>query len=465
MSFLERIRPVKVAEADRLRKEYALKPAKRPGHLSVRDFLGAVSGGGRLIAEIKFKSPSNPGFRKDLDPGRLAEVYRRHGASALSIVTDAANFGTSLADIPLLHAAVDLPVIAKDFIIDPVQVQAAWAAGADAVLLIARMLDRQLLERLMDEVRSVGLVALVECHDAGEIEMALAVGAELVGVNNRNLATLNTDLEHGGRLLPMIPSGVVRVSESGLNNRSDVTRMEELGADAFLVGHALLLSSDPGRKVGELCGRIPETGVRVKICGITNPTDAVEAAEAGADILGLIFAESPRRIDADRAAGIRRAVPRSRLCGVFLDQSLQTVAATAIDSRLDLIQLHGAESPEYCQQLATLTGLPLIKALRPEEAVPTLVRAYDAAAYFLIDLPKDAAASENTGPDDLERAVGLIRELGREVILAGALTPDNVAAAIRSAAPHAVDVCSSVEKSKGIKNPELVRAFVKEART
>ena len=463
MSFLDRIRPLKEEEVLQFRSVYTVTPPVRPDHLKIRDFAGAVSGGGKLIAEVKHKSPSNPDFRMDIAPGRLAAVYQRHGASALSIVTDEANFGTSLADIASLHAAVDLPVIAKDFIIDPVQVRAAWAAGADAVLLIARMLDRTLMERLMEVTNFLGLSALVECHDEADIEMAVAVGASLIGVNNRNLATLTTDLQHGGQLLPLIPSGVTRVSESGLNFRSDIETMADLGADAFLVGHALLLSRDPGRKVGELTGRLAEEGTRVKICGITNSEDAVAAAEFGADILGVIFAESPRKVTAERALEIRRATPGIRLCGVFMDQDSDEVCATALACELDLIQLHGSESPEYCHDLGIRAGLPIIKALRPDEATSEALKGYESVAYFLVDLPKGPPGGP--GPEAAGRAAELIRQSGREVFLAGALNPENVGAAITSAQPFAVDVSSGVEKSPGIKDPDLVEAFIKEARS
>lgn len=461
MSFLDRIRPLKEAEAELLRREYTVNQPVRPDHLKIRDFGAAISGGGKLIGEVKHKSPSNPDFRMDIAPGRLAAVYRRHGASALSIVTDEANFGTSLADIASLHEAVDLPVIAKDFIIDPVQIRAAWAAGADAVLLIARMLDRTLMERLMEVATSLGLSALVECHDEADIDMAVAVGARLIGVNNRNLATLTTDLQHGGQLLPLIPAGVTRVSESGLNFRSDIETMAGLGADAFLVGHALLLSRDPGRKVGELTGRLAEEGTRVKVCGITNVEDAVTAA--GADILGVIFAESPRKVDAERAVEIRRAVADVRLCGVFMDQDADEVCTLALECELDLIQLHGSESPEYCREVGIRAGLPVIKAMRPDEVTPDSLTAYETMAYFLVDLPKGPPGGP--GPEAATRAAELIRQSGREVFLAGALNLKNVGAAIASAQPFAVDVSSGVEKSPGIKDTGLVEAFIKEARS
>lgn len=463
MSFLEKIRPFKEAEAEVLRARYRVTQPRRPEPWPVRDFAGAVSGGGKLIAEIKFKSPSHPEFRQDIAPATLAAVYQRHGAAALSIVTDRANFGTSLDDIASLREASDLPVIAKDFIIDPAQVRAAWEAGADAILLIARMLDTTMIDHLLEVTRKLGLATLVECHDQADLAMAQNAGADLVGVNNRNLATLTTDLRHGGALLPLIPPGVTRVSESGLNSRSDILTMTDLGADAFLVGHALLLSRDPGRKVAELCGRLPETGIRVKVCGITNPADAILASQSGADMVGVIFADSPRRAEPDRIGEIRAALPMTRLCGVFMDQDLEEVADAAARFELDMVQLHGSESPGYCRELSAKVGLPLIKVLRPDEVTVEKVNDYEAAAYFMVDLPKGTRSQP--GPAEAARAARIISDRGRDVFLAGALTPDNVAAGIRTAAPYAVDVASGVEKSQGVKDPDLVQAFCKETRT
>jgi indole-3-glycerol phosphate synthase/phosphoribosylanthranilate isomerase len=461
MSFLERIRPAKEAEVAALKQRFKARPAQRPDDMPVRNYRTALTGGISIIAEVKRKSPSNPALQRLGPVGSLARAYRRGGARALSLVTDAAHFGTSLDDVAALRAAVDLPILVKDFVIDTVQVQAAWAGGADAILLIARMLDPASLHKLHAEATAFGLSVLVECHAADEIEQALAAGAQLVGVNNRNLTTLTTDLSHGESLLPLVGRDVITVSESGLDGRDDVERMNRAGANAFLVGHALLLSADPGRKVAEMSGKEIEDSLRIKICGLTNAADARAASTAGAHLLGLVFAASPRQIDIEQAVEIRSAVPGARLCGVFQDAEPAEVILTAEKCGLDLIQLHGNESPQECRQLAESTGLPLIKALRPDEATPDKVAAYDAAAYLLIDRPKSGSAAIDQGA--LLETAARIKAAGREVFLAGGLDPANVADAVAACAPFGVDVSSGVESEPGRKDHAALREFIREA--
>lgn len=460
MSFLQKILPAKQAEVRTLRA--VLAQAKPVRTSEVRDFATALKGGDRLIAEIKRKSPSHPEFHQLASPATLARAYLRNGAAALSIVTDAPHFGTSLADVAAVKAAVSLPVLVKDFVIDEVQLLAAWVAGADAVLLIVRMLDGDRLGELLKYAHSLGLHVLVECHDQADIDLAINAEARLIGVNNRNLATLTTDLSHGAAMMPGVPKQATRISESGLYRRSDILCLAAVGADAFLVGHALLQSRDPGRKVAELSGREAEDGRRVKTCGITNVADAVMAHEAGSHILGLILANSPRQVAAEQILKIRAAVPNARLCGVFVDEQLDEVATVAHRCDLDLIQLHGHESPEYCQQLAEASGLPLIKALAADEATCELAATYDAVAYFLVDLPKETGKRGLTSAD-CRTAANALTAAGHEVFLAGGLTPKNVAAACAAATTYAVDTASGIEISPGHKDAELTRAFITEA--
>jgi indole-3-glycerol phosphate synthase len=253
--FLDRV--VREKEA-----EIAVKLAERPATVlerqaaaqPVRDFRAALAPGGRMIAEIKRRSPSVPAFRHGGDPGALARIFRDGGAAAISIVTDTPNFGTSLADVAAVRSAVELPVLVKDFVIDDYQVLEARAAGADAVLLIARILEPSSLARLLGRVRALGMEALVECHDEADVERSVTAGARIIGVNNRDLATLTTTLGTCERLLPIIPAGVLRVAESGIRRRADVVELARRGADAFLVGGALLDSDEPGRKLRELLG-------------------------------------------------------------------------------------------------------------------------------------------------------------------------------------------------------------------
>lgn len=462
MNFLERIRPLKEREAAALRTGFAVRPPRRQGP-PPRDFAGALRGGQRLIAEVKRRSPSDPGFRQDAAVDRLAAVYERSGAAAVSIVTDGPNFGTSLDDVPALRAASSLPVLAKDFVLDEAQVRAAWAAGADAVLLIARFVTPRLLARLLACVRGLGLGSLVECHDGADVRAALDAGAAVVGLNNRDLDALTTDVGLTARLLPLLPPTVVRVAESGIDARAQVVDLAGRGADAFLVGHALLKHRDPGRKLRQLLGAEPEQGPLVKVCGLTTADDARAAHAAGAGLLGLIFAASPRRVTVDTARAIRRAVPGARLVGVFRDEDPDRVAATAAACGLDLLQLHGAETPAACAALRDRTGLPVIKALEAGPDLAARARAYD-TAYLLLDLPKGAAGPADGALDHrLTAAAAALAAEGRQVLLAGGLETRHVRAAL-AAAPAGVDLCRGVESAPGRKDPLKLAALGREVR-
>jgi indole-3-glycerol phosphate synthase/phosphoribosylanthranilate isomerase len=461
MNFLERAVVRKGEEVARLLDRHRLRPPERPADAGVRDFAAAIRGGGRIIAEVKHRSPSYSDFRQQAAPARLALAYARNGAAALSVVTDAKHFGTSLADVRPMREATGLPVLVKDFVIDTVQVREAWAAGADALLLIARILDERRLRALLAEVESLGMTALVECHDEDDVAKALACGARVVGVNNRDLSSLATDLGLSRRLAPRIPDGVIRVSESGLSLREHITELAPLGVDAFLIGHALLRSRDPGRKLRELRGVEPEAPPRIKVCGLTTPDDAALCHEAGAGYLGVILADSPRRVTLERAREIRDAAPEARLCGVFVDADPDVVVEAADACGLDLVQLHGDESPAECRDLAVRTALPVIKVLRPGTGVDAALAGYGETSYLMYDLPKGRAHEAADG-ERLLAAVAGAGAAGREVFLAGGLSPANVRAAMRRARPFAVDVCRGVEREPGHKDPDAVRRFVAE---
>jgi indole-3-glycerol phosphate synthase/phosphoribosylanthranilate isomerase len=460
MSFLDDIRPLKLQEAARYREAFAAAPARRPDHRPVRDFRAAVRGGRRIIAEIKGRAPSHPGFALAAPVDRMARAYLRGGAAALSLVTDPTHFGTGLDDLDAARSA-GLPVIAKDFVLDPAQIDAAWVAGADCVLLIARWLDAHTLGELKAHARGRGLAVLVECHDERDIDLALLAGADLVGVNNRDLAALRTDLGRGERLLPRLPGHVTRVAESGLYTVADLDRLARAGADAFLIGHALLKSPDPGDTVALLAGRRAAGAPLVKICGLTTPGDAVLAVEAGADLLGLVFADSPRRVDLEQAAAIRRAVPGARRVGVFRDQAPADVLAAVAAADLDLIQLHGGESPGFGAEVSRAAGVPLIRALTPDQVDDTTSERHGAAAYFLVDPPKSRDPFAVRG-EVLAAAKALARSGGR-VLIAGGLGPDNVASALAEAHPFGVDVCRGVESEPGRKDPRKLVTFMRKA--
>ena len=255
---LGRIVETKRHEVEGLRDRVAeLRAASRSAE-PARDFLGAVSGreSVAVIAEIKRRSPGAGPIRPDLDPLQLAPTYEAGGAAALSVLTDQDYFGGCLEDMSAARGLVGLPVLRKDFLIDESQIYEARAAGADAILLIVRILDDARLLSLRLLAEELGMTALVEAHDGEEVDRGVAAGARLIGVNNRNLRTFETRLEVTLDLLDRIPSDVVLISESGIRTREDVRLLGDKGVDAVLVGESLLRQSDPGAGVSALAGEV-----------------------------------------------------------------------------------------------------------------------------------------------------------------------------------------------------------------
>ena len=205
-----------------------------------------------VIAEFKRRSPSKGALREDLTPPAVAQAYEAGGAVALSVLTEEDFFGGHIGDLRQARAATRLPTLRKDFVVDPYQVWEAWIAGADAVLLIVAALGEKDLRKLLDTTLEAGLDPLVEVHDEAELETALACGARLVGVNNRDLSTLIVSLDTALRLAPHIPDDVVAVAESGITTGADVRRLRAAGYDAFLVGEHFMTAPDPGEAVRSL---------------------------------------------------------------------------------------------------------------------------------------------------------------------------------------------------------------------
>lgn len=226
----------------------------RPIHIK-RSLVAAVAEPGvTIIAELKRASPSKGMIRPDLDVAKVAASYEAAGARAISVLTEERHFHGSLHDLELVRESCGLPVLRKDFIIDSYQVREAAAAGADAILLIVAALERDSIAALMDEAEDAGLECLVEVHTRDELETALGVGAELIGINNRDLRTFKVSLDTTADLIDSIPDNVLVVSESGINERDDISRLLEKGVDAVLIGEALMRNEDPAAKVRELLG-------------------------------------------------------------------------------------------------------------------------------------------------------------------------------------------------------------------
>jgi len=215
----------------------------------------AASGWTAVIAEVKKGSPSKGVIREDFDPLAIAEIYQDNGAACLSVLTDEHFFMGHLQYLGKIREVVNLPLLRKDFICDPYQIYEARVAGADAILLIAAMLDAGQLAEYNALAAELHLDVLMEVHDEAELQTALEIGCELVGINNRNLQTFETDLATTERLLPMIPDDYFVVAESGIACRADVERLQQAGARGFLVGESLMREDDIGAKLRELQGQ------------------------------------------------------------------------------------------------------------------------------------------------------------------------------------------------------------------
>jgi indole-3-glycerol phosphate synthase len=213
--------------------------------------------GSSVIAEVKRRSPSKGDLAEIPDPADLARRYAAGGAAAISVLTEERRFGGSLDDLRAVRAAVDVPLLRKDFVVEPYQVLESRAAGADLVLLILAALDDDMARRLHDLAGELGLTVLVEVHDEAETARAVDLGAELVGVNARNLKTLEVDVDTFGRLAPMVPADRVLVAESGITTPVDVKRYVAEGARAVLVGEALVRDGDPEDAVRTMTGVMP----------------------------------------------------------------------------------------------------------------------------------------------------------------------------------------------------------------
>lgn len=383
--------------------------------MRLRDALSQPGLGG--IAEIKRRSPSAGDLRPDADPAALAAAYEGAGAAAVSVLVDD-RFGGTWDDLRAARAAATLPLLAKGFFSTEDDLRTAKEAGADAVLLLLRDLDDESASRLQAHAGELGLDALVEAHDGAELDRAVALGATIVGVNARDLSTFRIDRRAQLELLTRVPDDRIVVAESGIESRAQAAHAEIAGADAVLVGSALMRASDPAARLRELLSR-----PLVKVCGLTRQEDVDAAAEAGADLAGFVLArETPRRAPAVLD------VPETML-------SVAVYVGETGDDDADLVQLYAREDGHRSRDAVLLYGARTVASV------------------------VDRAWAEDD-PHHLERA----RAAEGRVMLAGGLSPENVRDAIDHVRPWAVDASSSLETAPGVKDNDRVRAFVEAAR-
>ncbi len=456
---------------------------KRKEQESLNSFVRELSPSGRslkkaltsqktcFIMECKKASPSKGLIRPEFHPGELAGVYQ-HYAQAVSVLAEEHFFQGNLSYIRAVRDRIKLPVICKDFIIDPYQVFLARRYGADAILLMLSVLPDESYKILAEEAGRLGLDVLTEASTREEVERACDLGAQIIGINNRNLRDLTVDLNRVRELAPLIPEDRVKVCESGIYTNEDVRSLSPL-VNAFLVGSSLMSQQN----VDMACRRLVYGNN--KVCGLTRHGDAVNACRAGAVYGGLIFAEgSRRRVSAGHARKVIQGTDLKPV-GVFRDQDVDLVVKTARDLHLCAVQLHGKESAEYMQELRTR----LHERVEIWKAVPVtgkdysreeLAAAASGAQRILLDtrtrdgfggtgdvfnwsaVEDIAAYGASLNSDSTLSEKEKVQEFKSRLIVAGGLNAANAAEAA-GLGVYALDFNSGVESMPGIKEQSKLR--------
>jgi indole-3-glycerol phosphate synthase/phosphoribosylanthranilate isomerase len=404
-----------------------------PTHRSLRDALARR--GARFIMEVKRASPS--GHRSPHSVESAIDAYSGV-ADAVSVLTDQRFFAGSFAALETVRSRFDGPVLAKDFVIDPRQVAEARRHGADAVLCMLSVLGDTDARGIMAEAERLGMDVLVEVHDETELGRALALGATLVGINNRDLKTLKTDLAVTERLAARVPDGVTLVSESGVGTRADVERLGR-HADAFLVGSSLMAADDVFEAARALVFG------RVKVCGLTNVRDMMAVADAGATHAGLIMVPgTPRHLKMACAVDLAAASRGEGLkpVGVFRDEQHATVIRTASELSLAAVQLHGAEPVEVVSKVkAGVMGEVWTAGFND--------RGGDRLVF-------DSPGGGTGATCDWSAVEAHPAKAG--AFLAGGIGPDNARTAQRTGV-HGLDASSRLEASPGNKDHNKIKAL------
>ena len=493
MTFLDQIL---AAQRDTLAAAQARTPQAQLERQAAarRDYRGFTSAlavpGVRIVAEIKRASPSLGIISSDLDPAALARAYADGGAAALSVLTEPVYFKGSANDLQVARAAASLPVLRKDFIIDPYQVYETAAMGADALLLIVRLLDDERLHTLHALALSLGLDVLTEIYDEQDAQRARALGATLVGINNRDLAHFTTDITQAARLAAHLPPATMTVALSGIHTTDDIRRTLAGGIRRFLVGEALVRQADPAatlrewiavapalpRQDGAASGtgsgkRTGTTGTsdyagwssggaplaNLKICGITSRETAEFCADRGIGALGAVFyAKSPRCVTPQQARDLFAGLPsRVSRVGVFVDGQADAISAAAREAKLDTIQLHGAVSMETLLALQQ-AGFRVIQVLKVAGAhLLETARALPLDCGVLVECGRGSLPGGNGAVWNWDEAAPLADV--RPFALAGGLTPENIVDAARRSHATAWDVSSGVECAPGVKDCKTIK--------
>lgn len=443
---LQRIVRDKAETLKRYQSELPLSQFRDKLVPSDRDFVAALANKpSRFILECKKASPSKGLIRADFDLAEIARVYNSY-AAAISVLTDEQYFQGHYDYLTFVRSRVCVPVLCKDFIIDPYQIYRARYHGADAVLLVLSVLSDQEWKALAAVAAELNMGVLTEVSSEEEMRRAIALDAAVIGINNRDLRDLSITLDRTEQLAPMVPAGKVILSESGIKTHADVERLAPL-VNGFLVGSSLM--SEPSLALA--CRRL--IFGNVKICGLTTPEMAHRAAASGASYGGLIFVPSSKRCVSELQAATITATRALDFVGVFVDADATEVARLATMLGLAAVQLHGSEDAAYINALRPQlpAGCQIWKAHRIHDQLPDFSQ-WPADRQLLDTF--SAAAHGGTG----ERFDwGLLKDHPErhKLMLAGGLSPANVSEA-RATGVWGLDVNSGVETSPGVKSSNLL---------
>ncbi|MEN4928482.1 bifunctional indole-3-glycerol-phosphate synthase TrpC/phosphoribosylanthranilate isomerase TrpF [Erwinia billingiae] len=408
---------------------------------STRSFYHALQGARTVfILECKKASPSKGLIRQDFDPATIAGIYK-HYASAVSVLTDEKYFQGSFDFLPIVSAAITQPVLCKDFMIDPYQVYLARFYQADAILLMLSVLNDDQYRQLAAVAHSLNMGVLTEVISDEELERATALGAKVIGINNRDLRDLSIDLDRTRRLAPKVAHGVTVISESGINRYSQVRDLSHF-ANGFLIGSALMSEDDLSAAIRRVI-----LGDN-KVCGLTREEDARSAHEAGAIYGGLIFAEgSPRQVDVEQARLVMAGAPL-KYVGVFRNNTVSDIVTYANALNLQAVQLHGDEDQTFVAALrAELPETVKIwKAFSIKESLPA--RDWPHIDRYVLD-------NGNGGSGKRFDWSLLQGESLNNVLLAGGLGADNCVEAAQLGCAG-LDFNSGVESAPGIKDASKI---------
>jgi indole-3-glycerol phosphate synthase/phosphoribosylanthranilate isomerase len=431
---------------ERKRMDVARRQAENPQPSWVRSDRPWQPAGTAFILECKRASPSEGVLRADLDVLSVAAAYRPL-ATAISVLTDGPYFNGSFEDLKRVRGVVPQPVLCKDFVVTPWQVYEARSQGADMILLMLSVLRDEEWRACFEAVQACAMTALTEVHDKEELERASRLGAQLLGINNRNLKTLEVDVSVSERLVSSAGFAACRISESGLSKHAQVRKLRSMGFDGFLVGSAMMKSPRLDLAVRRLIFG------EVKVCGLRRRVDAEAAWASWATWGGLIMAPgSPRRVTLEEARRVR--TDELSWVGVFVDAAISEVVRAVGELGLSAVQLHGSEDDAYRSALREHVDCEIWQAYRVRDSLPLEVPA--GADKLLLDTYKPGVPGGTGATWDW----GLLSRCAYRdrVVVSGGLTPA-MASQADACDVWALDVNSGVESAPGIKDPEKLSAF------